>query len=40
MESIGLLSLAIWVPILAGVLILATGGDKNAGVRLLLERGD
>ena len=30
MESIGLLSLAVWVPILAGVLILATGGDKNA----------
>ncbi len=29
-EGIGLISLAIWVPILAGVLILATGGDKNA----------
>ncbi len=29
-EGIGLLSLAIWVPIVAGVLILATGGDKNA----------
>ncbi len=30
LEGIGLISLAIWVPILAGVLILATGGDKNA----------
>ena len=29
-EGIGLISFAIWVPILAGVLILATGGDKNA----------
>jgi NADH-quinone oxidoreductase subunit M len=29
-EGIGVISLAIWVPILAGVLILATGGDKNA----------
>jgi NADH-quinone oxidoreductase subunit M len=29
-EGIGLISLAIWVPILAGVLILVTGGDKNA----------
>ncbi len=29
LEGIGLISLAIWVPILAGVLILATGGDKN-----------
>ncbi|MEW5789235.1 MAG: NADH-quinone oxidoreductase subunit M [Pseudomonadota bacterium] len=30
LEGIGLISLAIWVPILAGVLILATGGDRNA----------
>ncbi len=30
MEGIGLLSLAIWVPIAAGVLILVTGGDRNA----------
>ncbi|MBM4181268.1 MAG: NADH-quinone oxidoreductase subunit M [Betaproteobacteria bacterium] len=29
-EGIGLISLAIWVPIVAGLLILATGGDKNA----------
>lgn len=27
-----LLSLAIWVPIIAGVLVLATGSDRNAGV--------
>ncbi len=26
-----LLSLAIWVPILAGILVLATGSDRNAG---------
>jgi NADH-quinone oxidoreductase subunit M len=30
MDGIGLLSLAIWVPVLFGVLILATGGDRNA----------
>ena len=30
LEGIGWISLAIWVPIVAGVLILATGGDKNA----------
>jgi len=28
-SGVGLLSLAIWVPIVAGVLILATGGDSN-----------
>jgi len=40
MEGIGLLSLAIWVPILAGVLILITGGDKNAqGQRTLALLG-
>jgi NADH-quinone oxidoreductase subunit M len=27
-----LLSLAIWVPILAGLIVLATGGDRNAGI--------
>ena len=27
-----LLSLAIWTPIVAGLLVLATGGDKNAGL--------
>ncbi|MDP2833174.1 MAG: NADH-quinone oxidoreductase subunit M [Pseudomonadota bacterium] len=38
--GIGLLSLAIWVPILAGVLILITGGDKNAeGQRTLALLG-
>jgi len=30
------LSLAVWVPIFAGVLVLATGGDKNAGLARLL----
>ena len=31
-----LLSLAIWVPIVAGMLVLATGGDRNApGARLI-----
>ena len=40
MEGIGLLSLAIWVPILAGLLILITGGDKNAdGQRTLALLG-
>ncbi len=38
--GIGLLSLAIWVPILAGVLILITGGDENAeGQRTLALLG-
>jgi len=40
MEGISLLSLAIWVPILAGLLILITGGDKNAdGQRTLALLG-
>ncbi|HEY5638094.1 MAG TPA: NADH-quinone oxidoreductase subunit M [Burkholderiales bacterium] len=30
------LSLAIWVPILAGLLLLATGGDRNAGLQRAL----
>ncbi|MFZ5473064.1 MAG: NADH-quinone oxidoreductase subunit M [Pseudomonadota bacterium] len=29
-EGIGILSLTIWVPIVAGLLILVTGGDRNA----------
>ncbi|MDD5390503.1 MAG: NADH-quinone oxidoreductase subunit M [Gallionellaceae bacterium] len=38
--GIGVLSLTIWVPILAGVLILITGGDKNAeGQRTLALLG-
>ena len=38
--GIGLLSLTIWVPILAGVLILMTGGDKNTeGQRTLALLG-
>lgn len=31
MNDLPFLSLSIWVPILAGVLVLFTGGDKNAG---------
>ncbi len=31
-----LLSLAIWVPILAGLLVLATGGDRNAPLQRVL----
>ncbi|WP_460526830.1 NADH-quinone oxidoreductase subunit M [Chitinimonas naiadis] len=31
-----LLSLAIWVPIVAGLIVLATGGDRNAGVARVL----
>ncbi len=29
-EGIGILSLTIWVPIVAGIFVLATGGDRNA----------
>ena len=31
-----LLSLAIWTPIVAGLLVIATGGDKNANTARLL----
>ncbi|MGY1489855.1 NADH-quinone oxidoreductase subunit M [Methylobacillus pratensis] len=31
MNDLPFLSLSIWVPILAGVLVLSTGGDKHAG---------
>ena len=31
-----LLSLAVWVPIVFGVLVLATGSDRNARVARLL----
>jgi NADH-quinone oxidoreductase subunit M len=31
-STLPLLSLAIWVPILAGIVVLTTGGDKNATV--------
>lgn len=31
-----LLSLAIWVPIIAGVVVLATGSDRNAGLARIL----
>ena len=36
MYSLPLLSLAIWVPILFGVLVLATGSDRNAHVARVL----
>jgi NADH-quinone oxidoreductase subunit M len=40
MEGIGLLSLTVWVPIVAGVLILATGGDgTKEGQRTLALLG-
>lgn len=32
MQTLPLLSLAIWVPIVFGILVLATGSDKNPGV--------
>ena len=35
--SYPLLSLAIWVPIVAGVIVLATGADKNAPLARLLS---
>jgi NADH-quinone oxidoreductase subunit M len=31
MLGFNLLNLAIWVPILAGAAVLATGSDRNAG---------
>jgi NADH-quinone oxidoreductase subunit M len=34
-----LLSLSIWIPIVAGVLVLASGGDKNAAVQRSLALG-
>ncbi|MDD3529112.1 MAG: NADH-quinone oxidoreductase subunit M [Gallionellaceae bacterium] len=40
LEGIGYLSLTIWVPIVAGILILVTGGDRNAaGQRALALLG-
>ena len=32
MSGLPLLSLAIWLPILGGLLVLATGSDRNAGL--------
>jgi NADH-quinone oxidoreductase subunit M len=32
MTALPLLSLAIWVPIIAGILVLLTGDDKNAAI--------
>ena len=34
--SENLLSLVIWVPIAAGLLTLATGGEKNAGLARMI----
>ncbi|MCA9629981.1 MAG: NADH-quinone oxidoreductase subunit M, partial [Myxococcales bacterium] len=36
MTDIPLLSLAIWVPILGGLLVLATGSDRNAPMARML----
>ena len=36
MTDIPLLSLAIWVPILGGLLVLATGSDRNAPLARML----
>jgi len=36
MTGLPLLSLAIWIPIAAGVLVLATGSDRNAGAARLI----
>ena len=36
MSNYPLLSLAIWVPILAGVIVLMTGGDRNAPLARVL----
>ncbi|MCE1241177.1 MAG: NADH-quinone oxidoreductase subunit M [Azonexaceae bacterium] len=36
MSNYPLLSLAIWIPIVAGLLVLATGGDRNAPLARLL----
>ena len=34
--GLSLLSLVIWVPIAAGVAVLATGSDRNAGLARVL----
>ena len=34
-----LLSLAIWIPIAAGLLVLATGSDRNAAVARIWGTG-
>ncbi|HSC94644.1 MAG TPA: NADH-quinone oxidoreductase subunit M [Burkholderiales bacterium] len=39
MLGFNLLNLAIWVPILAGALVLATGSDRNAGAARLIALG-
>jgi NADH-quinone oxidoreductase subunit M len=36
MLSLNLLNLAIWIPILSGVVVLATGSDRNAGAARLI----
>ena len=36
MSNYPLLSLAIWIPIVAGFLVLATGGDRNAPMARML----
>jgi NADH-quinone oxidoreductase subunit M len=39
MLGFNLLNLAIWVPIVAGALVLATGSDRNAGAARLIALG-
>ena len=36
LTGLPLLSLAIWIPIVAGVLVLATGSDRNARLARLV----
>lgn len=36
MSGLPLLSLAIWVPILSGIVVLATGSDRNAPLARML----
>ncbi len=36
MTGLPLLSIAIWLPIVGGLLVLATGGDRNAGLARLI----
>ena len=40
MTDIPLLSLAIWVPIIGGLLVLATGSDRNAPLARMLAHSD
>jgi NADH-quinone oxidoreductase subunit M len=39
MQGLPLLSLAIWAPIIAGVAVLLTGGDRNAQAARVIAQG-